>query len=410
MKLKKAGCFIMAAVMAVMCSCSDKAVEQKVTQYQTKTQFHYGDGFVLPRDTQMGIYEFTQYGGENKIDALSAVFFSADEKLSAAKEEVLYSSPAQKLETQDGSKILVLSDNGRFLYHDFDREPKLDAFPGRDIIFAESFESTYVKFDKYSGAYLNELSDKAEAYITECLMALGADITLRPDFAILNTMSVSEEPDDPTVPEVDYYFADIFFTLDLDDGLATVKPSRSDSYTPYTLKEFYKTDEINFSISASMYDTEKPFEVESIYELILPAGLTDKKSHLDCDEAIVHTYNKYFMNAKNMTLTHAELEYHPYVESYDNTLWSQSFVHQTGAVYTAEPYWALYFECPEINIKLCVNALNGKIKTVEQPKSLLTFDGRKEVREPLYNIQRGYELVIPDEILYADNDEEEEEQ
>lgn len=414
MKIKKAFCLLLACLMAGMCGCSEKEEQVRPAQYLEKADFMYANSFSLPKDTDMGLYEFTQYGGENKIDALSGVFLTPDEKLSSKKEDIFAKVPTQKLETEDGSKMLAVTDNGRFLYHDFEREPKLFAISRGDFVFPENYEETHISFNEYEGAYLQELSDKALSYITDCLMVFGVEIKLRPEFALLYTLSSDEEPEDPTVPEKEYYYADFFFTLDLDDGLTTVKPSRSDSYMPYTLEQYYKTDEISFSISASMYDADKPFEVESLYELIIPTGLTQKINHMDCDQAIIYAYNKYFMNAKNMKLTHAELEYHPYVDSYDKTLWSESFEHQTGAVYSAEPYWALYFDTPNIQLKLCINALNGKIKTVEQPKGFLSYENRQELREPICKIDRGYDFFvyygIDEEEFYNDmkNTEEEE--
>ena len=409
-------CMTLSAAM-LLCGCSKGgSSEQGInTQYQTKARFNYAESFVLPRDTDMGIYEFTQLSCEGKIDALSSVFFSADDKLNASKQELTATIPTTKLETQDGSKILVLTDSGRFLYHDHEREPKFPAFVDGfdDIVFPEVYEQKAVKLNEYESASLKELSDKAQSYITDCIMALGIEMKLRPAFALIYNVSIGI--DDPEGPEKEDQYAEVFFTLDMEDGCATVKPARSDTYAEYS-SERYKPDEISFCISASMYDTEKPFEVESLYDMIAPKELADKRDHLDCDEAIIHAYNKYSLNAENMTLTHAELEYHPYVESYDNTVWSGSFAHQPGAVYTAEPYWALYFNI--INdegvkkLKLCVNALNGELKKVLQPINFLDFDGRSLYREPVYKIERAYDLSVyyglDEEEQYLAYEEEEE--
>ncbi|MBQ6676346.1 MAG: hypothetical protein IJM75_09460 [Ruminococcus sp.] len=398
MMIKRILCFLLSAAAAALCACSSgESSQSKPALYQTVTQFNYAESFVLPKDTDMGIYEFTQLSCEGKIDALSSVFFSADDKLNASKEELTATIPTTKLETQDGSKILVLTDSGRFLYHDHEREPKFPAFVDGfdDIVFPEVYEQKAVKLNEYESVSLQELSAKAQSYITDCIIALGIEMKLRPAFALIYNVSIGI--DDPEGSEKEDQYAEVFFTLDMQDGCATVKPARSDTYAEYS-SERYKPDEISFCISASMYDTEKPFEVESLYDLIAPKGLADKRDHLDCDEAIVHTYNKYSLNAKNMTLTHAELEYHPYVESYDDTVWSGSFAHQPGAVYTAQPYWALYFnvikdESTE-HLKLCVNALSGEIKKVLQPRDFLDFDGRSLYREPIYKIERAYDLSV----------------
>ena len=41
-----------------------------------------------------------------------------------------------------------------------------------------------------------------------------------------------------------------------------------------------------------------------------------------------------------------------------------------------------------------MNALSGEIKKVLQPRDFLDFDGRSLYREPIYKIERAYDLSV----------------
>ena len=338
----KIGTLITAAAM-LLCGCSKGGSEEKANNYQTKADFQIAEGFSLPENTDMGIYSFTQYGGGmGRIDALSMLFFSEEERQYAKREEHNdYSeqgiSPYAELKYE--SKELHLSGNGYFYYFDEREEPEGAEYFNGEPIFERDFADTEIAL-KDGAVKLDELCTTAQSYLTDCFAALGVSLEARPIYAIRH--------------KADSEFAEMFFGLDLGGG-ATVKLSE------YSLDD--PQNEISLQFRVCMARADKPFEVQSMFELFTPQKC-DNKSHIDCDEAIVSASNAMLAAAPHMKLLYASLEYIPKVESYDRTLWGEEFDHQYGAVYKAEPAWALYFQKEDGSYQLTyVNALSGKLET-----------------------------------------------
>ena len=291
----------------------------------------------------MGIYTFTQYGdGMGRIDALSRLFFSEEEiKYAKKTEQTQYGEdltvPYAELKYE--SKQLHLSGNGYFYYFDEREEPAGAEYFNGEPIFERDFADTEIVL-KEGAVGLDELCATAGSYLKDCFTALGVSVEARPVYAIRH--------------KAESEFAEIFFGLDLGDG-ASVKMSE------YRLEN--TETELCMQFRICMSGADMPFEVQSMFELLTPQEC-ENKSHIDCDEAIVAASNSMLSAAPHMTLLYAQLEYLPEVESYDKSLWGEGFDHQYGAVYKAEPAWALYFRKEDGSFQLTyINALSGRIET-----------------------------------------------
>lgn len=337
-------CLLLACLTAALCGCSQGQEQEKAPEYITKASFHMAEGFSLPKDTEMGIYRFTQYGdGMGRIDTLSRLFFSEEEQKYAEKtEQKSYSDefmvPYAELKYE--TKQLHLSGNGYFYYFDEQEEPAGAEYFNGEPIFERDFADTEVTL-KDGAVKLDELCKTAQSYLTDCFTALGITLEAKPVYAIKH--------------KADSEFAEFFFGLDLGDG-ASVKMQE------YRLEN--TETELCMQFRVCMAGSDKPFEVQSMFELLIPEGITDKRDCIDCDKAIVTASNQLLSAAPHMTLLYAQLEYLPEVESFDRTLWGESFEHQYGAVYSAEPAWALYFQKEDGSFQVSyVNAISGKIET-----------------------------------------------
>ena len=177
--MKKPIPVIISAIMLSSCSGSEVSAPapQPPEEY---SRFIIDEHFSLPEDEE--VYEYTLApftAGENSLSALSAVFFTPDEKLSAIQN-------GDTLTTEDKQKTLTLLPDGRFEYSAPALDPDEKWTAPVDTVFQNAFEDTTLRLE--TGSITLELLSRGckevvsvemdrdhSAFIRQCIAKLGVE-------------------------------------------------------------------------------------------------------------------------------------------------------------------------------------------------------------------------------------------
>ena len=329
--MKKLIPVILSAITLVSCSGSEVSAPapQPPEEY---SRFIIDEHFSLPEDEE--VYEYTLApftAGENSLSALSAVFFTPDEKLSAIQN-------GDTLTTEDKQKTLTLLPDGRFEYSAPALDPDEKWTAPVDTVFQNAFEDTTLRLETGS-ITLEELSLKAQSYLTDCMRALSLDIVPTPLYADIFTCQCDGAEND---------YAKIYFALPVGE-CSVIKPLPARE----TLPVLDNAADSYSLLCICLADDAMPFAASSQSALLVPDKKGQQHTHIPCDDVIVNAGSKYLSAAKHMTLMYAELEY----------------ITKDG--FTALPYWALYFSLPDGRKQIYYeNALTGEGFTSFDPFAL----------------------------------------
>ena len=327
-------CFL--ALLLCSCGSSGKSSEGYV--------FKVADEFEMPSVDRAGIYTFEQaYTPEEKFDDFLKQYVDED---TIKKGEKLYITGSPNgIMWEYEEKVGDIAYNGYFIY---DEMPSADeSEEEKDVTdryyYVNEFDKIKIVLDEKETT-LAKLSNDAEDRLVKAAKTLGCDIKLKPLLALVNYSGD------------DVYQADIRFCIDNGDG--------SGITVFHDLQKESEKDSPYFVFSALYRSLDITPLLRNYRGIILTKDFEERSDYISCQEAMQKASDK-LASEIDLTLHYAQLEYRPVLKEYDKTVWTdnEDFDYQYGAIYTSEPYWALYFDVKDNFQRIVyVNAISGEVE------------------------------------------------